>query len=214
MIPTKKQLRKIFRKAVDEFAHKKALTIFEKARAQYWQDEEFLINLGFLYDHTALMYSGTARRQLERHALSVYRAALKINSSSPAALWGIARVYWHRSDRQALRWAKMALHNAKPGCERMLYTNNLGLVYMRLKQFEKADYYFKKSKRMRCFIRGKKESFLFNRVLLYLEWKRDSSALQRVAQDTWTACARLPQNQLKSKTWKMNCRLLKQILQK
>jgi hypothetical protein len=136
---------------------------------------------------------------------------LRVNPQSRAARWGIARVYWHRKSPRAVRWARMAAFGSK-GCQRMLYINNLALVYMKLGQYAKADRYFRVVRRMRCHHPGRKYTFLFNRVLLYQLWNKPHRWVTKVAQEALPVCYLLPKRDRDSRVWKSNCHLLKAIL--
>ncbi len=142
-------IEKAFRMAVDNFRYQEGIRRIEKilkGQPVLKTNERILVKLGLLYDHLAMQQKIIKkRRALERHALKLYRFALRHNKNLPAAVWGIGRVWWHRRSRKAIKYAKLAYRLAKRlHMPAGLYAQNVGAAYKAVGNYNRCEYWLLK----------------------------------------------------------------------
>ena len=108
------------------------------------KNESVLSELGFLYDHLALQQKNKLlRNKYEEKAFNLYRGALKKNRESINAIWGIGRIWWHRKNRKAVKYAiKAANLMKKLHGSAGLMLQNVGLVYEALGDIKRAEQWY------------------------------------------------------------------------
>jgi tetratricopeptide (TPR) repeat protein len=140
--PSVRFLQKKFDVFTNNLSYQEGISYFESILLHFpeLRGEDFLCKLGFLYDHLALREKGDRKKKHENKAISLYQEALHYNARSFRALWGIARVWWHRKDKKALQYASRAyrLKKAIDGTSG-LYAQHIGLIYESLGNFRGAE---------------------------------------------------------------------------
>ncbi|MBI2482325.1 MAG: hypothetical protein HYV76_02075 [Candidatus Vogelbacteria bacterium] len=149
---SKQQINEIVRTAMLNYNYKKAIQDIEKILKKHpiLRDEQRLCDLGMLYDHQAMVEKNVLKRkEYEKTAFKLYREILTINPGSmydSYALWGIGRIWLHRKNKKALKYAKEAAVLTKKMTGKaggMLL--NVGLVYDELGNYKQAERWYLKT---------------------------------------------------------------------
>lgn len=149
---SKKKLSAIFRSTATGKGYKIAIKKTEEILKNnpHLEDEQRLCDLALLYDHQAALEENIdARKKYEKKAFELCRRVLSINPGSiydAYAMWGIGRIWWHRKNKKALKYAKKAasLMKEKTG-ETGGMIVNIGLVYDTLGNYHRAEYWLLKA---------------------------------------------------------------------
>ncbi|KKS39878.1 MAG: hypothetical protein UV04_C0034G0003 [Candidatus Gottesmanbacteria bacterium GW2011_GWA2_42_16] len=109
------------------------------------KNEQTLSKLGFLYDHLAFFSKNKILQpKYEQEALRLYNQALKYNPDSVSAIWGIGRIWWHRKNKKAIKYARRAARLAvKQDPELSVMYMNLAVVYETLGNLKRAEYWYR-----------------------------------------------------------------------
>lgn len=172
VIASKQKILNIFDLSAKNYKYKEGIEKIEKIIEIHpeLKNESTLCDLGFLYDHLALKQKNKLlKNKYEEKAFNLYRGAIKKNNQSINAIWGIGRVWWHRKDKKAIKYAiKAANLMKKLNGSAGLMLQNIGLVYEDLGDLKLAE---------RWYLRGLKEepnkfSGYYNLLNLYRKQER------------------------------------------
>lgn len=145
--PEAQKIAKIFDFAAKNYTYKKGADKIEKIIKLHpeFKNESTLCDLGFLYDHMAInQKNNSLKNNYERKAFGLYRQALRSNPRSINATWGIGRIWWHRKNIKAIKYAvKAAQLMKKISGSSGLMLQNIGLVYEDLSNTKQAEYWYK-----------------------------------------------------------------------
>ena len=177
-----KQTRGIYNRAMWSFQYMRAIRAIERKISVYGKrsvPERIMVDLGTLYDHAALKTKdGKEVKRLEGIAFTWYRKALRKKPNYYNAVWGIARIYWHHEDQRALPYALKAyrMHKKYSETNKEGFALNVANVYVSLKQYTKAELWYKK-----CLTTRPREDWLgiyLNMTHLYRDWEKPKLALR------------------------------------
>lgn len=142
-----KEIKRIFNSATVNFNYREAANKIENILDKNPQikNEQTLSNLGFLYDHLAFFCKNKILKQkYEKEALTLYYQVLRLNPDSVAATWGVGRIWWHRKNKKAIKYARRAAQLAvrqDPKLSSMYM--NLAVVHETLGNLKKAEYWYR-----------------------------------------------------------------------
>lgn len=149
-----KNLADIFRRAIFGRGQKRYDIAIKNAeqilkRFPKLKTQRNLNDLGLVYDHAALFkINKVQKRRYEEKALKLYKKILYLDSNSiyvPYAVWGIGRVWWHRKNRKAIKYAIRAAELMKQITGKAgLMISNIGAVYEELGDLKEAETWYKK----------------------------------------------------------------------
>lgn len=142
------KLELLYEKAILNYKYvegSKLAQAFLDAHSVLKNDPKNLTRLGLIYDHAA-MVNKKNQKILESKARKNYKQALILDKISPSAWWGLARIYWHNGNKRAIPYAVKAYHFAKASSADDVgqYAQNLGLVYKKLGNNQRAKYWLKR----------------------------------------------------------------------
>lgn len=148
----KQEIATIIRDAMGNYTYKNAIEKIEKILKKHpiLRDEQRLCDLATLYDHLATQEKNASKRKkYEETAFGLCRSVLKINPGSiydAYALWGIGRIWWHRKNIKAIKYAKAATKVMKKvtGKDGGMSVS-VGVVYDDLGNIRQAEYWYLKA---------------------------------------------------------------------
>ncbi len=143
-------IHEIFEEATLTMSYKLGIKKAEKLMGKYNSSREISSRsweeLGFLYDHAGFQTKNPIeRKKLERKAFLFYKKSLTKNQKNINAVWGIARIWWHRKSKRALSYAIQAYRMHKKTTRRNDFGGNVGLIYESLGKYKKAAEWYMKT---------------------------------------------------------------------